>query len=134
MLLLHNLILLYQNIKLNSPQYFTTKIPNKQEFQKIAFNHSLVIDFQYFMNLYKKCNGKPYSFLAIDVIEQDKFTYSSLGKAWKKQTKAIEVQGEQQIKAIGKHEKLVVSNSLVKKWLWSLKRLQNTSLTKIIFW
>ena len=81
MLLLHNLILLYQNIKLNSPQYFTTKIPNKQEFQKIAFNHSLVIDFQCYMNLYKKCTGKPYSFLAIDMIEQNKFTYSSLGKA-----------------------------------------------------
>ena len=42
------------------------KIPNKREFQQIGFNHSSDIDFQDFMNLYKKCNSKPYSFLIID--------------------------------------------------------------------
>ena len=30
------------------------------------FNHSSDIDFQDFMNLYKKCTEKPYSFLVID--------------------------------------------------------------------
>ena len=30
------------------------------------FNHSSVIDFQDFINLCKKCTGKPYSFLVID--------------------------------------------------------------------
>ena len=44
------------------------KIPNKKELQQIAFNHSSDIDFQDFMNLYKKCNAKPYSFSAIDTI------------------------------------------------------------------
>ena len=34
------------------------------------------------------------------IIEQTKFTYSSLGKAFGKQTKTIEDQGEQQIKTI----------------------------------
>ena len=34
------------------------------------------------------------------IIEQTKFTHSPLGKAFKKQTKAIEDQGEKQIKAI----------------------------------
>ena len=34
------------------------------------------------------------------IIEQTKFTYSPLGKAFGKQTKTIEDQGEQQIKAI----------------------------------
>ena len=34
------------------------------------------------------------------MIEQAKFTYSSLGKAFEKQTKTIEDQGEKQIKAI----------------------------------
>ena len=34
------------------------------------------------------------------IIEQTKFTYSTLGKAFGKQTKTIEDQGEQQIKAI----------------------------------
>ena len=42
------------------------KIPNKQELQQIAFNRSLYIDFQDFINLYKKCTAKPYSFLVID--------------------------------------------------------------------
>ena len=42
------------------------KIPNKRELQQIAFNHSSDIDFQDFMNLYKKCTAKPYSFLVID--------------------------------------------------------------------
>ena len=42
------------------------KIPKKGELQQIAFNHSPDIDFQDFMNLYKKCTEKPYSFLVID--------------------------------------------------------------------
>ena len=42
------------------------KIPSKQELQQIAFNHSSDIDFQDFMNLYKKCTTKLFSFLVID--------------------------------------------------------------------
>ena len=42
------------------------KIPNTRELQQIAFNFSSDIDCQYFMNLYKKCIEKPYSFLVID--------------------------------------------------------------------
>ena len=42
------------------------KIPNKREFQQIAFNHSSGIDFKDFINLYKKCTAKPYSFLVIN--------------------------------------------------------------------
>ena len=42
------------------------KIPNKRELQQISFNHSSDIDFQDFMNLYKKCTAKPYSCLVID--------------------------------------------------------------------
>ena len=29
------------------------KIPNKREIKQIAYNHSSVIDFEHFMNLYK---------------------------------------------------------------------------------
>ena len=36
------------------------------------------------------------------IIEHAKFTYSPLGKAFKKQTKTIEGQGEKQIKALEK--------------------------------
>ena len=42
------------------------KIPNKRELQQIVYNHSLNIGFKDFMNLHKKCTGKPYSFLVID--------------------------------------------------------------------
>ena len=42
------------------------KIPNKRELRQIAFNHLSDIDFEGFMNLYKKCTAKPYSFLVID--------------------------------------------------------------------
>ena len=41
-------------------------ISNKRELQQIAFNHSSNLDFQYFMNLYKKCTAKPFPFLIID--------------------------------------------------------------------
>ena len=54
-----------KSIILNSTNYFVMKIPNKRELQQIAFNHLLDIDFQNFMNLYKKYNSKPYSFLVM---------------------------------------------------------------------
>ena len=55
-----------KHIRLNSTHYFVMKIPNKRELQQIAFNHSSDIDFQVFMNRYKKCTAEPYSFLVID--------------------------------------------------------------------
>ena len=48
--------------------FFIMKIPNKWKLQQIAFNHSSDIDFQDFMNIYKKYIAKPYSFLVIDTI------------------------------------------------------------------
>ena len=64
-----NVLLLFQkNIRLNSTHYFVIKIPNKGELQQITFNYSSDIDFQDFMNFYKKCTTKPYSFLVIDSI------------------------------------------------------------------
>ena len=53
-------------ISLISTYYFVMKIANKRELQQIKFDHSLDIDFQNFMNLYKKCTAKPYSFLVTD--------------------------------------------------------------------
>ena len=55
-----------KNIKLNSTHSFIMKIPNKREFQQIAFNRSSDIYFKDFMNLYKKCTAKLYSFLVTD--------------------------------------------------------------------
>ena len=54
-----------KNITLNSAHYFIMKIQNKRELQQIVFNHSSDIDFKDFMNIYKKCTAKPYSFLVI---------------------------------------------------------------------
>ena len=56
-----------KNIRSNSTHYFVMKIPNKRELQQIKFNHSSDIPFKtLWMNLYKKCTAKPYSFLVID--------------------------------------------------------------------
>ena len=38
----------------------------KREMQRITFNQSPDIDFQDFMNLYRKCYAKPNPFLVID--------------------------------------------------------------------
>ena len=54
-----------KNIRLNSTHYFVMKISDKRELQQVAFNHSSDIDFQDFMNLYKKCTAKPYFFLLL---------------------------------------------------------------------
>ena len=56
-----------KNIRLNSTHYFIMKIPNKRELQQIANNHLSDIDFNDFMELYKKCTVKSYSFLVIDI-------------------------------------------------------------------
>ena len=42
------------------------EIPNKRKLEQIAFNHPSDIDFQDFMNLYKKSTVEQYSFLVID--------------------------------------------------------------------
>ena len=61
-----------KNVRLNSTHYFIMKIPNKRELQQIAFNHLSNINFKDFVNPYKKCTAKPYSFLVIDVtLESD---------------------------------------------------------------
>ena len=44
------------------------------------------------------------------IIEQAKFTYSPLGKAFEKQTKTIEDQGKKQVKAIQDNKQLVNIN------------------------
>ena len=66
------------------------------------------------MKIYKKCTTEPYAF---QVINQAKFTYSPLGKAFEKQTKVTEDQGNKQVKAIEEHgKKLAESNALIKKY------------------
>ena len=51
-------------IRLNSTLYVIRIIPNK--LQQIAFNHSPDTDFKDFINVYKKCIAKKYSYLVTD--------------------------------------------------------------------
>ena len=55
-----------KDVILNSTHFFIMKITNKRELQQTALNHSSDIDFKDFIEIYKKCTARPYSFLAND--------------------------------------------------------------------
>ena len=55
-----------KDVRLNTTHFFIIKILNKRELQQIAISHSSDIDFKDFINVYKKCTEKPYSFLVND--------------------------------------------------------------------
>ena len=50
-----------KDIRLSCKHYFIIKIPNQWELKQIASQNSSDIDFQDFINLYKKCTAKLYS-------------------------------------------------------------------------
>ena len=55
-----------KDVRNNSTHFFIMKIPNKRELQQIAINHSSDINTGDFIEIYRKCTDKPYSFLVID--------------------------------------------------------------------
>ena len=55
-----------KDIRLNTSHFFIMKIPKKRELQQIAINHSSDINTGDFIEIYRKCTDKPYSFLVID--------------------------------------------------------------------
>ena len=55
-----------KDVRLNTTHFFMMKIPNKRELQQIAINHSSGINTKDFINIYKKCTDKAYSFLVND--------------------------------------------------------------------
>ena len=71
------------------------------------------------------------------IIEQAKFTYSPLGKAFEKQTKTIEDKGEKQIKAIQDNRKQLISDDdyknklLISKETEIFKDIYNKRLDKL---
>ena len=71
------------------------------------------------------------------IIEQAKFTYSPLGKAFEKQTKTIENKGEKQIKAIQDNRKQLISDDdyknklLISKEREIFKDIYNKRLDKL---
>ena len=51
-----------KDVRNNSTHFFIMKIPNKRELQLIAINHSSDINTKDFLEIYRKCTDKPYSF------------------------------------------------------------------------
>ena len=51
-----------KDVRLNTTHFFIMEIPNKRELQQIAINHSSDLNTKDFINIYKKCTDKPYSF------------------------------------------------------------------------
>ena len=76
-------------------------------------------------------------FNQIEIIKQAKFAYSPLGKAFEKQTKMIEDQGEKQIKAIKDNKKQLDNKQpgnnelLLSKEREIFKNIYNKRLDKI---
>ena len=55
-----------KDVRLNSTQFFITKILNKRELEQIALNHSSDMSTRDFINIYKNYTAEPYSFLVND--------------------------------------------------------------------
>ena len=55
-----------KEVRNNSTHLFIMKIPNKRQLMQIAINHSSDINTKDFIEIYRKCTDKPYSFLVID--------------------------------------------------------------------
>ena len=55
-----------KDVRNNSTHFFIMKILNKRELMQIAINHSSDINTKDFIEIYRKCTDKPYSFLVID--------------------------------------------------------------------
>ena len=55
-----------KDLILNSTHYLIMKINNRKELQNIAINHSVDIDLDDFVRIYREYTRKPYSFLTID--------------------------------------------------------------------
>ena len=55
-----------QNVKLNTKHFAFIKIRNKTELEQNGYIYASDTDCKDFMNLYKKCTAKPYSFLVTD--------------------------------------------------------------------
>ena len=51
-----------KDMRLNSTHYLIMKTNNRKEFQNIAINHSVDIDYNNFVRIYRECTRKPYSF------------------------------------------------------------------------
>ena len=91
-----------QDVRINTTHFFIAKIMSKRELQRIVINHSSDISTKDFINIYREC------------------TYSPLGKAFEKQVKTIEDQGQKQVKALNtlkSNRKLTIEDVITKNVL-----------------
>ena len=49
-----------KDVRLNTTQFFISKILNKRDLQQIVINHSSDISTKDFINIYRKCTAEPY--------------------------------------------------------------------------
>ena len=62
----HSYFKVPKDVRLNTTHFFIAKTSNKREHQQIAINHLSDISTKDFINIYRKCTTKPYSFLVIN--------------------------------------------------------------------
>ena len=55
-----------KDVKLNSTHYLIKRINNRKKLQNIVINHSVDIDYNDFMRIYRECTRETYSFLTMD--------------------------------------------------------------------
>ena len=66
-----------KDVRLCSTHYL---IMNRKELQNIAINHSIDIDYNDFVRIYRECTREPYSFLPIDTTSYKKDTGNTFPK------------------------------------------------------
>ena len=54
---------LLKEVRINTTHVFIMKIPNQRELQQNAINHLSNVDFNNFINIYKRYTAEPFSFL-----------------------------------------------------------------------
>ena len=57
-----------KDVRLNTTHFFIMKISNKRELQQIAVNKSSDISTKDYIDIYRKCTDKPFSFLVSDTM------------------------------------------------------------------
>ena len=55
-----------KDVILNLTHYLLMKISNKRELKNTAIDHSVDIDYNDFVKIYRECTREPYSLLTID--------------------------------------------------------------------
>ena len=58
-----------KDVRLNSTHYLIMKINNRKELQNIAINHSVDIDYNDFVRIYREYTRKLYSFLTVRYLQ-----------------------------------------------------------------